>query len=1391
MKKKRTINFSFLQRLTFVGFSILFSFPSFAEGIVISGTSGSGSFPLVANNTAAALVVDNADAEVVNVAAQAFSGDINLLTGLTPVIKTAPDNNSSPVIIGTLGKSALIDLLAASGKINRTRLEGKWETFCISVVDNPLSGISQALVIAGSDPRGTAFGLFELSRMMGVSPWVWWADVLPKSREAIYVSGDELFGPPSVKYRGLFINDEDWAMQPWAAKKMDKTIRNGKGDIGPRTYEKIFELMLRTKSNFLWPAMHSCTKAFWYYAENPEVARKYAIVLGASHCEPMLRNNEDEWNKNFASEYPGVTRGEWNWKTNSTVIKNYWTDRVKESKGTEAIYTLGMRGVHDSQMLGYNTDSERAVALKDIISTQRNILETHLEKPKTSVPQLFCPYKEALLHYNEGIDLPVDVTLLWPDDNHGYIRQLSTPAEQARSGGGGVYYHFSYLGPPRQSYLWLSSTSPVKISYEMSKAYDLNAKNIWVFNVGDIKPAEFEYQFAMDLAWNVDAWRPEKAQGYFRAWAEEIFGSDLAGSIAEIQEQHYHLSGSGRPELLDYSAFTVAETEQRLTDYAALAERVKALEPQIPERLEAAYFQLITYPVQCTAAMNEKILGAKLSFHYAARGEPAKALRISGKANEAYRTIRDLTYTYNKVIAGGKWDGMMSYSPNSLGFFYEPYTAGAETLANPPFPPEPTEEVTTISAKDYRTKTGTVKVIEGLGVAGASLTVLPFNMTQYTAANITSAPYVEYNVRLKPGKNTITIKCLPSFPLYPGLDLRYAVSVEGAAPVFTSIKTVEGQSEWRSGVLRGYAGREIAALSATEKDVNVKIYFADPGLALSAVDITYSPESPQTAVIINPDFEKDSSGNQLSGTTRGDPYGWTHTGTLKGNSWGTNQDALNYHGGNVCWYASTPMPATFELSQTVRGLPAGEYMVRCQLGVPRNDMTTQRLFANKYVQYYGKESDYVSNLTAGEKNTFAGYQCGWESSDGIMLDLREMAVKVAVLTGEDLKIGIRSSNKYSDGTSATDNAGWFKVDNFRLELIREWDIQTLKTQLSGLILEAQELHDSTQGGTVAGEYPQGARSTFQSGIQAARTVDQNANASMTELVTAVENLQKAINDYKKSVNTLTAHIMNASFEYKAAGQLNNGSTVYGTPYGWYDTKTGFNGTSFGINSDANNKDGNNACWYNSKPMPDNFELYQYIGDLPAGEYTVRCKMAIANDMLTTQRLFANNNVQYYGFPPNYGLNLIAGENYTYADWTTTSNFTLQEMKVDVSIAEGETLKLGLRTSGRKANGSAATGSEGWFKVDDFRLELKKRQDETSLKRVENNLFRVIGEKGAFWLILDKSPVQATVQVISLPGNILYDNTIISRETRIALPVGFYIVSVTLNGQRSCCKILIT
>jgi len=1372
---------------------IIFSAALFAEGMVISETGSSGSFPLVSGNVPAALIVDTNDAEVVKIAAQAFSGDIKLLTGATPTIQSTI-NNTPPVIIGTLSKSALIDQLAASGKINKSRLEGKWETFCIVVVDNPVPNASKALVVAGSDPRGTAFGVFELSRMMGVSPWIWWADVIPETRSAIYVSGDEVFGPPSVKYRGIFINDEDWGMQPWAANKMDTEINGGKGDIGPKTYEHIFELMLRTKSNYLWPAMHACTKAFWYYKENVEVARRYSIVMGSSHCEPMLRNNEDEWRSNFSLEYPGVTRGDWNWKTNSTVIKNYWIDRVKESVNNDAVYTLGMRGVHDTQMLGYNNDDERAAALKQIIAAQRDILETYLQKSKETIPQLFCPYKEALQHYNKGIDLPGDVTLLWPDDNHGYMRQLSTPAEQLRNGGGGVYYHYSYRGIPRD-YLWLSGTSPALVSFEMHKAYALNAKRIWIFNVGDLKQAEFEYQFSMDLAWNINAWQPAESLDYTTFWAKEIFGENFAGPISTIKKEYLRLATAGKPELVGLVNYTTKEMEQRIADYKALVTQSKIIEAQLPERLQAAYFQLIGYPVEGAASMNEKVLGAALSFKYAAQRNNEKALDIAEKAQAAYRNIPVLTRKYNKEISDGKWDGMMDWAPDGFRFFYEPNTITEGQLDDyNAIPAETPDHVTSISASQYKTKNNagkTIETIEGLGVSFSSVTVWPLDMASYTSHDITTAPSVEYEIPLKKGSNKIIVKCLPTFPLYTGLNLRYAISLDGKIPEFVDIACVAESSKWRTNVVRGFSSGEHVYHSDADKNILVKIYFSDPGLVLSAIEVSNSNVSPLTGKIVNSDFEYDEEGNPLTGLRRGDPYGWERKGDLKSNSWGTNQDASNYHGGNACWYSSSPMPSNFELSQTIKNLPAGEYIVRCLLAVPENRMTTQRLFANNHVQYYGKESDYVSNLASGEINTFAGHTPDAGSENGSLIKLKDMALKFILSEGDNLTIGIRSDNKKSDGTVVNNNSsGWFKVDHFRLECLREMSISTIKQELEDLIREAQNLYESTEVGTMLDQYLKADRDNFQVAINAAQVVYQKVGATLIECNNAVSSLKAAVKEYERSKITYTSYIVNPSFEYKSEGIPNDGTTLRGVPYGWKQTGS-IKGNSYGINNDAKNISGNNACWYSSLPMPDNFELYQTLSGLPAGKYTVRCRMAAPIKKLTTQRLFANNNVQYLGYETDYDKNLTEGEINSYANLATTYEYLLQEMEADVILGKGENLKLGVRTSNMKPDGSRETSdNHGWFKVDHFRLELKELHEETGLNLVEEGFFRITGEEGGCRIFLEKPFEKAHIRVISLSGYLIHDRSLYGAESKITLPKGLYVIQVSLDGQNKAGKILV-
>ena len=1008
-------------------FIFLFSLSVFAGPITVTTTSRTGSFPLVSAGKSAILVVDPLDAEVVTIAAKALSGDIKLITGIQPEVVNLLGTDV-PVIIGTIGKSKLIDSLVMMGKISTVDVAGKWETFSLSVVNNPFPGIASALVIFGSDPRGTAFGVFELSKLMGVSPFVWWADVLPKKRASLYITaGESIVGPPSVQYRGIFLNDEDWGLKPWAAKNMDPNVK----DIGPRTYEHIFELLLRCKANYIWPAMHNCTKAFWYYPENPVLARRYQIVLGSSHCEQMLRNNEDEWRNNFVSEY-GTSSGDWNWATNSTKIRRYWSDRVTQSKNQEAVYTLGMRGIADSGLPGYTTDVAKQAALKDIIANQREMLTTNLGKDASTVPQIFCPYKEALTIYRLGINLADDVTLAWADDNFGYIRQLSNPQEQLRSGGGGVYYHFSYWGVP-ESYLWLSTNSPTQASNELSKAYATNSKKLWVFNIGDIKPQEMEMQFGLDLAWDVNSWTPEKAYLYSKHWAAETFGDEFAESIGKIKQEYYRLAASGKPEHIYVVSYSDKEIRQRLTDYEKLVQASRAVQALIPARLQDAYYQLIAYTVEGAANMNVKILTARLSLEYAAAGKP-EALDLSAKALAAYQNIIDLTKKYNTEIAGGKWNGMMNYAPQSFAHFYAPKVA---TVVNTdkPIPAPAGDSVFVIPASKYTSKNDagqTIKNITGLGIEKSALTVLPLDMTTYTAANVTSAPYVEYNVPVSKGLNSIKVRCVPTFQVYTGLNLRYAISIEGVTPVFFNIATSAETPAWSANILQGFACGESEYQSAVNKTIKVRVYFTDPGLAISDLTICSTDETEFTKRMVNSDFEYKSKGVLNDGTTvNGIPYGWNMTGNLIGHSFGINNDATNFSGSNLCWVYSIPMPAKFSLSQSVKGLPAGEYVVRCRLAAFSGLLTNVRLFANNNVQYFGSQSDYGKNLTAGETNSFAGHT---GSSNASPL-LQEMAVKVSILNGDSLKVGILTSNLLKDSTSATTNAGWFKVDYFRIELL--------------------------------------------------------------------------------------------------------------------------------------------------------------------------------------------------------------------------------------------------------------------------------------------------------------------------------------------------------------------
>ena len=617
-----------------------------------------------------------------SIAAHLFAKDIERVTGHQPKVITDVANATGSVIVIGHIESTLIQRFVGKQSSLYQKLQGKWECFGLKIIEKPINHISKALVIAGSDARGMAYGVFTLSEKIGVSPWYWWADVPVKQQKQLTITQSEFISaPPSVKYRGIFLNDEDWGLQPWAAK----TFEPETGDIGPKTYAKIFELLLRLKANLIWPAMHPSTKAFFHYPGNVKAAEDYQIIIGSSHAEPMLRNNVSEWNEK--------TMGHFNYITNKEEVYKYWEERVKEGRGINAIYTIGMRGVHDSQMEGVKDPKEAVPLLEQIIADQRKLLSQYITKDMTAIPQVFTIYKEVLDIYENGLKLPDDVTLVWPDDNYGYIQRLNNEKEQARSGGSGVYYHASYWGRPHD-YLWLSSTHPSLIREEMMKAYEAGADRLWVLNVGDIKPLEYNISLFLDMAYNASPFKDEQyAKSHLLNWFGGIFGKGEAEEIGSVLWQYYQLAFERRPEFMGWSrtepttqtSFTEYnhflfgdEAQRRIDQYEMLEKEVKAIRARMDARRADAFYELVYYPVAGASLMNKKFLYRDKAVFYAKQGR-LSALDYASLSKAAYDSIVAVTGYYNQKLAGGKWNGMMSFAPRGLPV-YQPPVIGDITI---------------------------------------------------------------------------------------------------------------------------------------------------------------------------------------------------------------------------------------------------------------------------------------------------------------------------------------------------------------------------------------------------------------------------------------------------------------------------------------------------------------------------------------------------------------------------------------------------------------------------------------------------------------------------------------------------------------------------------------
>jgi len=618
----------------------------------VSEKQTKGVFTVSASGRSSPLWVSSQDYPGVKRIAGHLQEDISRVSGARPdlTVDRIPAGREI-VLVGTLGKSPLIDQLISQKKLDVSGVEGKWEVSLIQVVENPFPGVDRALVIAGSDKRGTIFGMYDLSSKIGVSPWYWWADVPAMKKTNIYVlPGRHSQGEPAVRYRGIFINDEQPALGGWVYEKF--------GGFNHSFYEKVFELILRLKGNFLWPAMWG---RMLYVDDpvNPQLADEYGVVIGTSHHEPMMRAHA-EWGKG-----PGT----WNYQTNEAALKDFWKQGIKRMGSYESVVTLGMRGDGDEPM----SEDANIALLERIVKDQRQILGEVTGKDVTTIPQMWALYKEVQEYYDKGMRVPDDVTLMLCDDNWGNIRKLPKLTDKPRTGGYGIYYHFDYVGGPR-NYKWLNTNQISRVWEQMHLAYEYGARQIWIVNVGDIKPMEFPISFFLDYAWNPGKWPAERLPEYTRLWAKRQFGKEHDSEIAQILTSYTKFNSRRKPELLSpetYSLVNYREAETVVSEYRALEQKALGIRKSLPSEYDAAYYQLVLHPVEASANLNDLYVTVGRNWLYASQGRAATN-SLAKRAKELYARDSAITYYYNNVLAGGKWSHMMDQTHIGYTYWQQP-----------------------------------------------------------------------------------------------------------------------------------------------------------------------------------------------------------------------------------------------------------------------------------------------------------------------------------------------------------------------------------------------------------------------------------------------------------------------------------------------------------------------------------------------------------------------------------------------------------------------------------------------------------------------------------------------------------------------------------------------
>lgn len=636
---------------------------------------------------------------------------------------------------------------------------------------------SGRVIIEGGNGRGMAYGLLELSRMAGVSPWIWWGDIVPERKERLTL--DDSFHTeqqPSVELRGIFLNDEDWSLRPWSCKTYEPSEE---GQMGPRTYRRIFELLLRLRANAVWPAMHGGTKAFFQTAGAKAVADSCGIVIGTSHCEPLLRNNVGEWDVS--------QRGRFNYRDNRQAVQQYWVERLQEvSQSQNNMFTIGMRGIHDSSMEGYQTKQEKLEGLQQVIDDQQQLLRQYIGKPEL-LTQVFVPYKEVLQLYENGLHVPDHVTLLWCDDNYGYMTRLSSQSEQQRSGSAGIYYHLSYWGRPHD-YLWLTTTQPGLIYHELHQAYDHHARRLWIANVHDPKVAGYDLELFLDMAWNINCVTGQTLTDHLLRWLCRQFGEQAGQRLLPVMYEFYRLCGERRPEfmgwtqveldkkkyhrglsLVDTVAMDAPQAAERLAAFRHIKDKVTNCRTYVRPELADAFFAAIEYPVLATEAMNRKMLSDSAESHH------------------AYEDIQALTRRYN-TMRNGKWKGLMDAAPRKLPVFED---VNARLSRSHP------SMVANGNACDYEHASADVTKIQLLGRSMNAVAMSEGDTLTYQFEVSQAGDYV------------LTTALIPTHPVNSG-DLRFSISIDGSTPIVYSLKEPFRSERWKQNVLSGQTERETA-----------------------------------------------------------------------------------------------------------------------------------------------------------------------------------------------------------------------------------------------------------------------------------------------------------------------------------------------------------------------------------------------------------------------------------------------------------------------------------------------------------------------------------------------------------------------------------------------------